>query len=278
MSAKTKKRLRYVLLDALTLGLGLLVIFPIVYGFCGAFKTASEFASQPPTVLPKSFFNFENFRTVLRQLPIARYFFNSLVVAVLVSSVKLILAVLAAYAFVYYRFHGRKVLFFVILATMMLPADTLLVTNYQTVARMGLLNTYLGMSIVSFVGASQMFMLRQAFKKIPPALREAAVLDGCGDLRFLFRMLLPVCRPVLVTLFVQSFVATWNTYLWPLIVTTHNEMRTIQVGISFITSTEGTNYEIILAGVMLSLVPALFVFLFLRGSISKAMTDGALVG
>lgn len=278
MSPRTKKQLTHVLIDIGTLALGFLVIFPILYGFFGAFKTPAEFASQPPTVLPESFFNWDNFRLVLQRIPIMRFFFNSLVVAVLVSSVRLAVAVMAAYAFVFYTFPGHKALFFLFLGTMMLPADTLLVTNYQTVASLGLLNTYLGMSIVSFVGASQMFMLRQAFKKIPRALREAAMLDGCGDMRFLFQMLLPVCRPVMVTLFVQSFIATWNTYLWPLIVTTHNEMRTIQVGITFITSTEGTNYEIILAGVMLSLVPALFVFLFLRGSISKAMTGGSLVG
>lgn len=207
-----------------------------------------------------------------------RYFLNSLIVALMVSVVRLVCAVLAAFAFVHYEFRGKNFLFFFILATMMLPADTLLVTNYQTVSRLGLLNTYLGMSIVSFVGASQMFMLRQAFRGMPRAFREAAWIDGCGDMRYLWHILMPMTRPVLVTLFVQSFTAAWNTYLWPLMSTTHDSMRTIQVGIGMLTTVEGTNYEIILAGVMLSLIPSLFVFLFLRKAITRAMTGGALVG
>lgn len=273
-----KRRIARLLTDALTLALGFVVVFPILYGLMGAFKSPAEFAAQPPTVLPKSFSYLDNFAFVLRTVPLLRYFFNSLTVAVLISTVRLLAALLAAYAFVYFEFPGRGLLFMLVLATMMLPGDTMTVTNYQTVSRLGLLNTYLGMSITSFVGASQMFMLRQNFKTMPTAIREAAILDGCGDLRYLFFILTPLSRPVLVTLFVQSFIAAWNTYLWPLMVTSHDEMRTVQVGITMLTSVEGTNYETVLAGVMLSLIPALFVFLFLRRGISNAMTAGSLVG
>jgi len=211
-------------------------------------------------------------------VPIPRYFLNSLVVALMVSVVRLVCALLAAYAFVYFRFPGRGLLFFVVLGTMMLPADTLIITNYQTIAHMKLTNTYLGMSIVSFVGASQMFMLRQAFKTTPAAIRDAAMIDGCGDLRYLVSILAPISRPILVTLFVQSFVASWNTYLWPLLSTTEDSMRTIQVGISKLYTPDAMNYEIILAGVVIALIPSLFVFLFLRKYITKAMTGGSLVG
>ena len=273
-----KKRIRRTAGDILTLLLALLVITPVLYGVCGAFKSASEFAAQPPTFLPRSFANLENFTAVITGIPIGRYFLNSLIVALLITAVRLTCAVLAAFAFVYYEFRGRRFLFIFVLATMMLPSDTLLVTNYQTVSRLGLLNTYLGMSVVSFVGASQMFMLRQTFRSTPKAFREAAWMDGCGDMRYLVRILLPMSTPVLVTLFVQSFSAAWNTYLWPLMSTTHDDMRTIQVGISMLTTLEGTNYEVVLAGVTLSLLPALFVFLFLRRAITKAMTGGALVG
>ena len=182
-------------------------------------------------------------------------------------------AVLAAYAFVFFEFRGKRLLFFFILATMMLPADTMIVTNYQTVARLGLLDNYLGMAIVSFVGASQMFMLRQHFLSSPRPLRDAAQLDGCGDIRFLISILLPVSRPLLVMLYVQGFVALWNTYLWPLLVTNHNDMRTIQVGITMLTTVEGTNYHQVLAGVAISLVPAFLLFLLLRKSITRGMVS-----
>lgn len=273
-----KRKLGLLLTDLLALTLALIVIFPILYGFCGAFKEPSEFAAQPPTFLPRSFGNLQNFTAVMTGAPMTRYFLNSLIVAMLVSVVKLFCALLAAFAIVYYEFPGRRFLFIFVLATMMLPSDTLLVTNYQTVSRLGLLNTYLGMSIVSFVGASQMFMLRQAFRSTPRDFREAAWMDGCGDMRYLFLILAPMSRPVLVTLFVQSFTAAWNTYLWPLMSTTQDSMRTVQVGIGMLTSIESTNYEVVLAGSILSLVPALFVFLFLRRAITRAMTGGSLVG
>ena len=174
---------------------------------------------------------------------------------------RLVFAILAAYAFVFFEFKGKKFLFFLILGTMMLPADTLLITNYQTVAQLGLMDSYLGMAITSFVGASQMFMLRQNFKSAPLALKEAAHLDGCGDLHFMLSILLPISKPVLVTLFVQGFVTMWNAYLWPLLVTNQNDMRTIQVGITMLTTLEDTNYHVVLAGVAISLIPAFILYL-----------------
>ena len=112
------------------------------------------------------------------------------------------------------------------------------------------------MSIVSFVGASQMFMLRQHFLTSPAAMREAALMDGCGDLRFIVSILLPLCMPALATLFLQSFIAQWNAYLWPLLVTNTNAMRTVQVGITMLTTIEGTNYEVVLAASAVAMVPA----------------------
>lgn len=278
MTRRQKMRMLDALLSLLALGIGLLLVFPVLYALLGAFKSEAEFAAYPPALFPHSFAYTENFETVWHQVPVLRFFFNSLAVSLLSASVRLVLAVLAAYAFVFFEFRGKKILFFLILGTMMLPSDTLLITNYQTVAQLGLLDSYLGMAIPSFVGASQMFMLRQSFKTAPPALKEAAQLDGCGDIHFLLSILLPISRPVLFTLFVQAFVTAWNAYLWPLLVTNQNEMRTIQVGITMLTTLEDTNYHVVLAGVVLSLIPALILFLFLRKNITRAMAGGALVG
>lgn len=278
MTSKMRRRLSGAFWSVIALLAGLLVIFPVLYGVMGAFKSVGEFGKYPPTFLPASLSYTDNFRQVLDMVPVARFFLNSFIVAAMGSGAKLLVALLAAYAFSFYDFHGKNFLFFLLLGTMMLPEDTVLVTNYQTVSHLGLLNTYLGMSIVSFVGASQMFMLRQSFKAAPQALREAAELDGCGDLRFLRHILIPITMPLLVTLFVQSFVTQWNSYLWPLMVTNVNSMRTIQVGITMLTGLEDTNYHVVLAGVTLSLIPALLVFLLMRGRIAKAMTAGAVVG
>lgn len=259
--------------------IGLVILFPLLYGFFGSFKSAREFASFPPTFFPKSMGYLDNYAAVFQQVPVGRFYLNSLIVAVATAAVRLVIATLAAYAFAFFEFRGKQFLFIFLLGTMMLPADTLLITNYQTISHLGLLDTYLGMCIVSFVGASQMFMLRQRFKSSPVALREASQLDGCGDLRFIVSILAPTSWPLMVTLFLQSFVASWNTYLWPLLVTNTNEMRTIQVGVTMLTSIEATNYETILAGVTVALLPAIVFFIILRRSMTGAMSSGgSLVG
>ncbi len=273
-----KNRARDWFLGCLALCFGCAVLFPLFYGVMGAFKSPAEFVAWPPTVFPRSFSYLKNFETVFAQVPMLRYFWNTLVVSVLGAAVKLAIALLAAYAFVYYDFPGKKALFFLLLGTMMLPPDTLTITNYQTVSHLGLLDTYLGIAIVSFVGASQMFMLRQHFLSSPKPIREAAQLDGCGDMRFIAFILTPMSLPLLLTLFLQSFVIQWNAYLWPLLVTNTNEMRTVQIGITMLTTVEGTNYETVLAGAAVALIPAVILFLFLRGSITRTMSGGAIVG
>jgi sn-glycerol 3-phosphate transport system permease protein len=278
MRMKTRKFLTDSMVTIIAIVIGFIIIFPILFGILGAFKSSAEFSSYPPTLFPKSFTYLENFKEAVAKMPIMRYMYNSLVVALLGTTVRLAFAILAAFVFVFYDFKGKNFFFFIILGTMMLPADTLIVTNYLTASRLGLIDTHLGMAITSFVGATQMFMLRQNFKTQPKEFREAAAMDGCGDLRFLTSILLPIARPVVMTLFVQSFVTLWNAYLWPLLVTNKNSMRTVQVGITYLTTIEDTNYYLVLAGVTLILIPSFILFVILRRNIVKGMTAGALVG
>ncbi len=273
-----KARLPDAVLGTLALMLGCLVMIPLFYGLMGALKQPSEFIAYPPTVFPESFGNLKNFETVFTQVPMLRYFWNSLIVAVGSTLIRLVIALLAAYAFVFFQFPGKKALFFVLLCTMLLPADTLVITNYQTVSRLGLLDTYLGIGIVSFVGASQMFILRQHFLSSPRPIREAAEIDGCGDLRFMVRILIPLSMPLLSTLFLQCFVAQWNAYLWPLLVTNTAGMRTVQIGITMLTTLEGTNYETVLAGAVVAVMPAAALYLCLRRTMNRALAGGAIVG
>ena len=278
MTGKRKRMISDVTITAVALFLSLIVIFPIVYCILGAFKARVEFSTFPPTVLPASFTNLENFKSALEIAPLLRYMLNSLIVAAMGMSVRIVLAILAAYSFAFWDFKGKNLFFFFILATMMLPGDTLTITNYLTVSRLHLLNTYLGMCITSFVGASQMFMLRQNFRSIPKELRDAARMDGCGEFRFITTVVLPIARPVILTLCVQSFITLWNAYLWPLLVTNNSDMRTVQVGVTMLNSVEGTNYNLVLAGVTISLIPSFILFIFLRRNIMKGMTAGAIVG
>lgn len=277
MKLGTKRRVTDLIVSVVAIALGFIIIFPVIYCILGAFKTPAEFSSAK--LLPNSFLYLENFKNALRQAPMFRYMLNSLIMALSGTIVRLVFSVCAAYALTHFDFRFKNAVFFFILGTMMIPGDTLLITNYQTVSKMGLLNTYLGMVIVSFVSASQMFMLRQRFLSIPKDLRHAAMLDGCGDIRYILTILIPICKPILTTLFVQSFIAMWNAYLWPLIVTASSpEMRTVMVGITKLNSWEDTNYELVLAGVTISLIPSFFLFMIMRRNMNKGGTDGALVG
>lgn len=255
--------------------LSLMVVFPLITGISGAFKPAHEFLQ--PGLVPKSP-TVQNFGDALTILPLFRFFLNSFVVALLGATARMVMALLAAYAFAFFDFKGKKLLFFLLLGPMLLPGDILTITNYQTVSHLGLLDSYLGMAITSFVGATQMFMLRQQFISTPRTLRESALLDGCSDMRFIFSILLPLCRPVMITLFVQAFINIWNLYLWPLLVTNRTDMRTIQVGITMLTTHDATAFHLVLAGVTLSLIPAFILFFCLRKSIARSMEEGALVG
>lgn len=277
MRTSHKRQIGDIVVTTVAIVIGLILVFPVIYCILSAFKTPAEFMN--PKLLPNSFSYIQNFEDALHQAPMFRYMFNSLAMALFGTVIRLVFSVCAAYAFTHYEFKMKNFFFFLVLGTMMMPGDILLVTNYVTVSRLGLLNTFLGMCIVSFVSASQMFMLRQRFLQIPKDLRHAAMIDGCGDIRYILTVLTPICKPILTTLFVQSFITLWNAYLWPLIVTASApEMRTIMVGITKLNSWEDTNYELVLAGVTLSLIPSFILFIIMRRNMRKGGTDGALVG
>jgi sn-glycerol 3-phosphate transport system permease protein len=276
-----RERRRFILngsASLIALILGFIIVFPMIYTICIAFKTRAELSVFPPSLLPESFLYFENFKNVFATAPLMRFMVNSVVVSGLGCSLRILFAVLAAYAFSYFKFPLRNTLFMVVLATMMLPADTLVVTNYLTITRINMLDNYLGMCITSLVGASQMFMLRQNFKIIPQSLRDAAFIDGCGDLRYLTWVVAPLSSPVILTLMAQSFINFWNAYLWPLLVTNKAEMRTVQIGIAMLTNPLDTNYTLVLAAVAILLIPSVFLFSFLRLAMVRGIAAGALVG
>ena len=277
MKRKQKDFLFDTLVTVIAIILGVIIIFPLIYCFLSSFKTPSEFLN--PKLFPSSLLYLDNFKNALERGNLLRYTLNSFVIAFVGTAVRMVLSILAAYAFTFYDFKGKNFFFFLILGTMMIPGDVLLVTNYLTVSKMHLLNTYLGVMIVSFVSASQMFMLRQRFKTIPKDMREASSMDGYGDLWFIWKVLLPLSKPVVTTLFVQSFINLWNAYLWPLIVTASSpEMRTVMVGITRLNSWEDENYQLVMAGVCISLIPSLILFVVMRRNMKKGGLDGSLVG
>ena len=275
---RMKRRLADTILMIISLFLSVVIIFPVFYTFMAAFMTIGEFSQYPPPIFPSSFLNFDNFIHVFTRVPMVRYMINSFIVSAVGSAVRLTLSVLAAYAIVFFDFRGKNFVFFMVLGTMMLPGDTLIIANFLTISSLNLMDSYIGLMIVYFVSAVQLFMCRQSFKTTPRELRDASFIDGCGNLGFIRHVLLPTSKPILFTLYVQSFVSLWNLYLWPLLITNRTEMRTVQIGIAMLTTVDGVNYDIVMAGVASVLIPSFIIFVFLRKTIIRGMTSGALVG
>ncbi|MEG0214830.1 MAG: carbohydrate ABC transporter permease [Hungatella sp.] len=191
---------------------------------------------------------------------------------------RILTASLAAYAFAFFEFRGKNFLFYLVLGTMLIPGDATIVTNYMTVSGMGLVNNYLGIMILYFVSAANIFLMRQYFLTLSKELKEAAEIDGCGSFKFYTTILIPIAKPIIATVFISSFVSTWNMYLWPMLITTRNEMRTVQVGITMLNFSEEAAYGSTMAGAVLVLIPSLFVFVLSQKQIVKGMTAGSIKG
>ena len=264
-------------LQALYLMVGLVIAFPIIYAFFISFMEPSQVLAGGVNLIPKKW-TLENYKTALNSAPIMRFMWNSLILATVSSIVRVIVSAMAAFAFAFLEFPCKNLIFMTMLATIMIPADVVLVANYRTVSSMGWVNTYFGMMVVFFVSAMNIFQLRQSFKTFATSLKEAAHIDGCSNFNFFIRILLPTNFSTILTVFITAFIGTWNTYLWPLLVTNKTEMRTVQVGITMLNFSEGTVYGPIMAASMIVLQPSLVLFLTFQKKIVTGMMAGGVKG
>ncbi len=273
----SKKSLSYYITGFMTLIFALLILFPILYCFSVSFMKESDINSYPPKWI-SHFFYLGNYIKVLGGSLLGRYIFNSIVLALFATLARILTACTAAFAFSFLQFPLKKFFFFFILAAMVIPGDALIVTNYLTVTSAGLMDTYLGVMIVYFNDVMYMFMLRQFMKSIPSDFRDAAVMDGCGNFRFFTSIIMPICQPVTVSVFISSFVGLWNAYVWPLLITNAPEMRTIQVGITMLSNDECTVFGPTMAGSIIVLIPAIIIFIIFKEKIISGVTAGSIKG
>ncbi|WP_274953465.1 carbohydrate ABC transporter permease [Angelakisella massiliensis] len=278
MTAKTKKKLLSFLFQLLAIAVGLLLIFPILYAISLSFMKAPEILTRDIKLLPDSI-QWENYRKALQITTLGRYMINSVILAGVSSFIRVILASLSAFAFAFFEFKGKNFLFMLCMSTMMIPGDVVLVTNYKTVASLGLTDTYLGMMAVFLLSVLNIFTMRQYYLTFSKEIYEASRIDGCSNLRFYSRILLPLSKPVIATVYISSFVSIWNTYLWPMLVTNDDKLRTVQVGITMLNSADGsTIYGPIMAAAVMVLVPTVFVFVIFQKQIVGGMLSGSVKG
>ncbi len=254
-----------------------IILFPLYYALMVSFMTPDEAAMYPPNFWPAAF-NFDNYDTVLRRLPIPRFLLNSLIVSIVVVIGQLITASLAAYAFAMRRFRGRNLIFLLFLSTLMIPFEVTIIPNFQTVQAWGWTDRYSGLIAPYIASAFATFLLRQFFMTIPQELHDAAIVDGCSSLRFLLQIVIPLSRPALGTVAVYGFLQTWNQYLWPLLVTNERDMRTIQIGLRFLQNEEAAAPTLIMAGVILAVVPTVAMLILGQRQLVRGLTAGAVKG
>ncbi|SIT71284.1 carbohydrate ABC transporter membrane protein 2, CUT1 family [Edaphobacillus lindanitolerans] len=251
-----------------------ILFFPIVYAFMISFMTGPEILQGK--FFPESF-HLDNYIRVFDRLPLLNYLLNSFIVSAGVMLGQLVVCSLAAYAFVFIPFRGSNFVFFLFISTMMIPWEATMIPNFFIIQNLNWLNTYQGLTLPFFALAFGTFLLRQHFKTIPKELHEASQVAGLGPFRFFLKVVLPVSKTSLVTLGAYGFLTTWNMYLWPLLVTTNNSVRTVQIGLKQLQSQEvATDWGVVMAGVIVVIIPTLLLLFLGQKQLQKGLTQGAL--
>jgi sn-glycerol 3-phosphate transport system permease protein len=254
----------------------LVIVLPLVWMVLASFKSPAELLTQNIDVLPSSFAP-TNYAQAAREVPFGRLFVNSLVVTAVGAAVKVVLAVCTAYALVFVRFPFKRVVFALVLATLMVPPQVSVVPNYVLISGLGGANTYWGIILPGLATGFGTFLLRQQFLTLPSSLLEAAQLDGAGHWRRLTRIVVPVSAPAIATVALVSIVFEWNEYLWPLVIVSDPNMMTLPVGLTLLRNSESSaaSYGILMAGTVMVLVPVLVVFAAFQRFIVAGLTQGS---
>ena len=259
MKKLMKNSLRHMILCLISI----VMIFPLFWMVLGSLKTSKE-AMDPEMILP-DVIHLENIMDVFSNSPLLKYVLNSLIVALVATLIQIITGAMLAYAFSFMKFKGRNVLFGIVMATYMLPSCATYIPAFVTLAKMGMLNSRIGLIISQCVSIFGIFLLRTAFLQIPPELIEAAKLDGAGHWKILWKIVMPVTRSSFVTFGLMSFISLYNNYMWPSLITKDSELYQVAQGLrSFFIDDGafGTNWAKVMAGSTMIVIPLLILFAF----------------
>ncbi len=262
----------------------ILSLIPFLWLLSTALKGRGEnIFAYPPVFIPKEF-TIENFSEVLKLVPIGRYVLNSFIVAIFTVVLNVIFSALAAYPLARMNFRGKKIAFFAILATIMVPFQTIMLPIYIITLKLSLIDSYsttmgyLGLILPFAVNAFGIFLLRQAFLTIPKEIEESAFIDGCNSFQVFFKLLLPMIKPSVAILAIFTFIGSWGEFLWPSIILTDEKLYTLPVGINNLSSAFSADYRLVAAGSIVSVIPIIVFFLSLQKYFIQGQNDGAVKG
>ena len=259
---------------------GLMVLFPFYWMVLTSFKS---YASYNGEKIPKFYVTdptFENFTNAFAQVPLGRYLINTFVFTVVTTFVMVIVITLAAFAFSRLEFKGRDLLFTVFLSMMMIPSELIVITNFVTITNMDMRNTFSGLILPSVMSVFYVYLLRENFAQVPDQLYYAAKVDGTSDLKYLFRVMLPICRPTVVTIIILKVIECWNSYVWPRLITDDRNYFLVSNGIQEIRQNGfgRENIPAMMAAVVVISLPLIILFLIFRRQIMAGVSRGGTKG
>jgi sn-glycerol 3-phosphate transport system permease protein len=237
----------------------------------------SDITRRPPKLFPTDP-QWSSYADAWNSGHMSTYMVNSAIVTVIITLGQVFTAILAGYAFAFLEFPFKRTLFVVFLATLMVPFEVTIVTNVATISDLGLYNSYAGLAVPFLATGFGAFLMRQAFMTLPHDLRDAAALDGYGHWRFLWRVAVPLARPAVAALSVFAFLAAWNQYLWPILITKDDQYRTVQIGLKQLQQTSIDQYNITFAGAIIAVIPLVILLLFFQRHLVRGLTAGAVKG
>ena len=278
-AALRKKALNILVYGFLTLW-GLLVLFPFYWMLLTSFKSYgaynSEFVPKLYTLSP----TLQNYADAFTAVPLGRYFANTLLFTVLTTGLMLIVTVLAAFAFARLNFRGKDLVFTLFLSLMMIPGELVVITNFVTVTNLDLRNSFPGLILPSVASVFYIYLLKENFAQVPDELYYAAKVDGTSDIKYLFRVLLPICRPTVITVTILKVIECWNSYVWPRLITDDQNFFLVANGIQEIRENGfgRENIPAMMAAVVVISVPLILLFLIFRKKIMAGVSRGGLKG
>jgi multiple sugar transport system permease protein len=250
-----------------------MTLTPLLWMVSASLMPNGQSGTFPPQFIPSPV-TFEHYVDLFTRLNLARYLMNSVFVSIVVTAVSLVVNSMAGYAFAKFRFRGRDPLFKILVASMVIPSQVTMLPLFLMLNKMGVINTYFGVIIPGMAGVFGIFLIRQFAMAIPDSLIEAARMDGASDFRIYWQLILPLCRPILLTLAIFTFMGTWNDFLWPLIVMTDDAMYTLPVALANLSLEHVQDTELMMAGAVMTIAPVLILFAVLQ----KYYIEGIMAG
>ena len=275
--ALAKRRARTGLRVTANIVLAFVVLLPLLYAVSIAFMPSGELFTMDLNLVPENP-TFSNFKDAMTNVPLLRFILNSFIMAGCITLGQIVTCSLAAFAFSFLDFKGKGVLFMIVMATMMVPGEATIISNYLTVGNLGMLDTYSVLIVPYLTSAMGIFLFRQFYMTFPISLYESAKLDGSGNLRFIVRILIPLTKSAIGAMAVYTFINAWNMYMWPLLVTGSDQMRTVQIGISMLNSIDSQSITLMIAGVVIVIIPSISIFIVGQKQLIRGMFSGAVKG